>query len=192
MKMRVKATTEIGTKEVTVSRFIIPWYLLAMLPVLVAIAATLRAALRWRTRRTRAMREDIRRLEKLVTERQTGEAAAMASLARQSEAIGEHFVAEPSDADRIRALREGIKRAQRTGNPEVQAELEAALELEEPTEPALPTEPAATAEPEPTAGPLPEVMVPVRQDFASALADFLAEQEDSTTETTSGDSPANS
>lgn len=126
---RVTVETAAGTKAVSVSVFVIPWGPLAMIPVAVAALAALRALARLRTRKVRALQADLRRLEKLVTERQTGEAAAMAALAEHGEAVSASTADDGAsvDGDRVRSLRAGIKRAQRAGAQDTLEHLALAL-----------------------------------------------------------------
>jgi hypothetical protein len=122
----VRVESEAGTKTVAVSLFVIPWGSLAMLPVLVALGFCLRALNRMRTRRVRRLQADLRRLEGMVVERPTGEAAAMAALAEQHETLAaaqpevppqtETQDETPQGQEQIRSLREAFKRAQRTGS----------------------------------------------------------------------------
>jgi hypothetical protein len=118
--VHVKVATEAGTKTVAVSLFVIPWGVIAMLPLLVLAGFALRALNRLRMRRVRRLVADVRRLEGMVVERQTGEAAAMAALAEHEQALPAPAAAQPVDTEQnqIGRLREAFKRAQRTGSQE--------------------------------------------------------------------------
>jgi hypothetical protein len=120
MTAHVKVATEAGTKTVAVSLFVIPWGAIAMLPLLVLAGFVLRALNRLRLRRVRRLLADVRRLESMVTERQTGEAAAMAALAERQQTLPAPAAPQPVDTeqDQIGRLREAFKRAQRTGSQE--------------------------------------------------------------------------
>ncbi|MEY2471564.1 MAG: hypothetical protein QOK28_893 [Actinomycetota bacterium] len=120
MTAHVKVSTEAGTKTVAVSLFVIPWGAIAMLPLLVLAGFALRALNRLRLRRVRRLLADVRRLESMVTERQTGEAAAMAALAERQQTLPAPAAPQPVDTeqDQIGRLREAFKRAQRTGSQE--------------------------------------------------------------------------
>jgi hypothetical protein len=190
VKARVKAVTETGTKEVSVTLFVIPWALLAMIPVAVVALAGIRKLWRMRKTRIRGLREDLRRLEKLVTERQTGEAAAMANLAEQAETIGRHFMADDPEAERIRNQRDAAAAYGRVRQQPHAIEPEPKPEPEYPPPPtpapsfaaAVAPDPAPVVASEPEALPEPADPEPVRpsqQAFADALADFLAEQPES-------------
>jgi hypothetical protein len=116
----VKVTTEAGTKTVAVSLFVIPWGNIAMLPLLVLAGFALRALNRLRQRRVRRLVADLRRLEGMVVERQTGEAAAMAALAEHEQTLPVPAAPPPVETEQaqIGRLREAFKRAQRTGSQE--------------------------------------------------------------------------
>jgi hypothetical protein len=126
----VRATSDAGTKTVAISRFVIPWATLAMIPVLLAILYALRALNRLRLRRVRKLQADLRRLEGMVVERQTGEAAAMAALAEHEKTLAASAptpAPAPADAaptpdnpqERVRSLREAFKRAHRSGSQDM-------------------------------------------------------------------------
>jgi hypothetical protein len=118
----VKVDSEAGTKTVAVSLFVIPWGVLAMIPLFVLAGFVLRMLARARVGRVRRLHADLRRLEGMVTQRQTGEGTAMAALAVQQETLPASAppdsVEESGSQDQIRSLREAFKRAQRTGSQE--------------------------------------------------------------------------
>jgi len=129
VKVSVDVKTDAGTKQVPSSMFVIPWGNLALMPVGVALLFALRGLWRLRTRKMRGLQADLRRLEKLVAEKQTGAGAAKAALAQHGAAAGGTSGDGESDpeAERIRSIRAGIKRARRNGAQEPLERLSLAL-----------------------------------------------------------------
>ncbi|MEA3078345.1 MAG: hypothetical protein QOF60_3253 [Actinomycetota bacterium] len=105
----VEVATDAGTKDVQSSVFVVPLGLLASLPLAFLVMLGARGLWRLRARKLRGLQADLRRLEKLVAEKQTGEAAAKATLAGHGGSTG----ADDPEAERIRSIRAGIKRARR-------------------------------------------------------------------------------
>lgn len=107
----VRVETEAGVKEVQASTFVVPLGTLSAVPFAVLGLFFARSLLRLRSRRLRGLQADLRRLEKLVAEKPTGVAAAKATLADHGGSIDE--ATDDPEADRVRSIREGIKRARR-------------------------------------------------------------------------------
>jgi hypothetical protein len=109
VSLPVKVATDAGTKDVQSSVFVVPLGLLASLPLGFLALVGVRGLWRLRARKLRGLQADLRRLEKLVAEKQTGEAAAKATLAGH----GGSTDADDPEAERVRSIRAGIKRARR-------------------------------------------------------------------------------
>lgn len=121
VKIPVRVNTDAGiTHTVSKSMFVIPFGLLAMIPVILAVGLLVRWLWRLRTREVRRLQADLRRLEQLVAKRPTGVGthAAPTNLPAQAAYLDEPDPVEPAGSeddadDRVRSIRAGLKRARR-------------------------------------------------------------------------------
>jgi hypothetical protein len=129
VKVPVTVNSDAGAKSVSTSMFVIPWGPLAMIPLTMAALFLVRMLWRLRTRKMRGLQADLRRLEKLVAERQTGESAAKATLDGHAAATAKDGPRDRTDDhdDRVRNIRSGIKRAKRNHTQEPLERLALAL-----------------------------------------------------------------
>lgn len=115
MRYRVDATTDLGvTNQVYKSTFVMPWHLLIGLVVLVLVVQAVRLVVRRRGTRYAALREDLRRLERLLA----GQAAGGGAGPR----------GEAKSYDPEHAIRAAMKQARRTGDSATEDKLRAKLE----------------------------------------------------------------
>jgi hypothetical protein len=129
VKLPVRVTSDAGAKGVETSMFVVPWGLLSMIPVALFLVFVMRLLWLLRTRKMRGLQADLRRLEKLVAERQTGESAAKVALNGHRAATAKANADDPSDDhdERVRSIHSGIKRARRNHTQEPLERLALAL-----------------------------------------------------------------
>ncbi|HUP86563.1 MAG TPA: hypothetical protein VM143_12920 [Acidimicrobiales bacterium] len=111
VRIPVAITSEAGNRQLDTSVFVVPYGNVSALVVGALFLFALRRLSRLRGRKVRGLQADLKRLEKMVAERQTGADAANAALAEHAgDGEGE---SDDAQAERVRSIRSGIKRARR-------------------------------------------------------------------------------
>lgn len=109
VNLAVKVSTDAGiTHQISTSVFVIPWGLLAMIPVVLLVALALRFLWRLRTAKLRRLQSDLRRLEQMVAKRPDG----VVPPPPESDDT-DLDDSDEGDAARVGSIRAGLKRARR-------------------------------------------------------------------------------